>query len=77
MQRISQTVFDFKVGRPSALEVFEARAWAIAKLLANHMLADKPTAIDGLWRYAESSGLVVEFGVDRVQAILSKAFHEC
>jgi hypothetical protein len=75
MQPLNQTAFDFKVETPpSALEVFEARAWAVAKLLANHMLADKQTAVDGLWRYAEGRGLVAELGVDRVQAILSEAF---
>jgi hypothetical protein len=77
MQHLNQTAFEFKVEAPSALEVFEARAWAVAKLLANHMLADKQTAVDGLWRYAEGRGLVASLGVDRVQALLDKAFREC
>jgi hypothetical protein len=71
MQHINQTAFDFKVDPPSALETFKARAWAVAKLLANHMLADKQSAVDGLWRYAKSSGLVAELGVDRVQSLLA------
>lgn len=59
------------------LEVFKARAWAVARLLENHLLADKATAVDGLWRYAEGAGLVAELGVDRVQAVLAEAFREC
>jgi len=62
---------------PSPLEVFQARAWAVATLLANHMLADKQSAVDGLWRFAEGSKLVDELGVDAVQAILAEAFREC
>ena len=77
MQHINQTAFDFKVDPPSSLDVFEARAWAVAKLLASHMLADKQSAVDGLWRFAQGAGLVAELGVDRVQAILSEAFREC
>jgi hypothetical protein len=77
MQHINQTAFEFKLGPPSALEVFKARAWAVAKLLANHMLADKQSSIDGLWRFAQSSGLVSELGVDAVQALLAEAFREC
>jgi len=73
--QLDQTAFGFKVEPLSALEVFKARAWAVAKLLANHMLADKQSAVDGLWRYAEGAGLVAELGVDRVQAILAEAFH--
>jgi hypothetical protein len=62
---------------PSPLEVFQARSWAVAKLLANHMLADKQSAVDGLWRFAEGSGLAETLGVDAVQAILAEAFREC
>jgi hypothetical protein len=73
---IAQTAFDFKVDAPAPLEVFKARAWAVAKLVNNHFLADRHSAVDGLWRYAEGSGLVAELGVDRVQEILSEAFRE-
>jgi hypothetical protein len=62
---------------PSPLEVLKERAWAVAKLLENHMLADKATAIDGLWRYAEGAGLVADLGVDAVQAVLAEVFRGC
>jgi hypothetical protein len=77
MQHIDQTAFEFKTDAPAPLEVFRARAWAVAKLVNNHFLADKASAVDGLWRYAESAGLVAELGVDRVQAILAEAFRKC
>jgi hypothetical protein len=77
MKHISQTAFDFKIGAPSTLEVFKERADGVAKLLSNHLLADKASAVDGLWRYAEGHGLVAELGVDRVQALLAEAFREC
>ncbi|TQF28781.1 hypothetical protein [Bradyrhizobium sp. UNPA324] len=56
------------------IEVFRARAWAIAKLLENHMIADKPSAVDGLWRFATTSGVIRKIGIDATQAILSEAF---
>jgi len=62
---------------PSPLKVLKARTWAVAKLLDNHMLADKATAVDGLWRYAEGAGLVAELGADAVQAVLAEAFRGC
>jgi hypothetical protein len=74
---IDQTGFDFKVAPPSPLEVFTARADAVVTLLANSILADKASAVDGLWRYAEGAGLVAELGVDRVQQILAEAFRQC
>jgi hypothetical protein len=77
MQHIDQTGFDFKVAPPSSLEVFKARADAVVTLLANSMLADKASAVDGLWRNAEGAGLVAELGVDRVQQILAEAFRQC
>jgi hypothetical protein len=77
MKHVDQTAFEFKIEPPSALEVFKMRAWAVAKLVTNHMLADKQSAVDGLWRYAKGAGLVAELGVDRVQAILAEAFREC
>jgi hypothetical protein len=77
MQHIAQTAFDFKIDAPSPLEVFKARGDAVATLLANHFLADKRSAVDGLWRYAEGAGLVAELGVDRVQQILAEAFCKC
>jgi hypothetical protein len=63
--------------RPSPLEVFKARAEAVATLISNHFLADKASAVDGLWRYAEGAGLVADLGVDAVQALLAEAFREC
>jgi hypothetical protein len=62
---------------PSPLDVFTARAWATAKLVKNHFLADKQSAVDGLWRYAEGAGLVAELGIDAVQGLLAEAFREC
>ena len=55
---LAQTAFEFKTEAPSPLEVFKARAEAVAKRLSNHMLADKASAVDGLWRFAEAAGLV-------------------
>jgi hypothetical protein len=74
MQHLAQTAFEFKTDAPSPLEVFKARADAVAKLLSNHMLADKASAVDGLWRFAEGAGLVADLGVDAVQALLAEAF---
>jgi hypothetical protein len=76
MQHLLQTSFEFKTDAPSPIEVFKARAETIAKLLANHMLADKASAVDGLWRFAEGAGIVAEIGVDAVQALLAEAFRE-
>ncbi|MDH2353505.1 hypothetical protein QCM80_22995 [Bradyrhizobium sp. SSUT112] len=60
--------------RADPIEVFRERAWAVAKLLENHMIADKQTAVDGLWRFAEAHGVVRQIGTDAAQAILSEAF---
>ena len=76
MQHLAQTAFEFKTDAPSPLEVFKARAEAVAKLLSNHMLADKASAVDGLWRFAEGAGLVANLGVDAVLALLAEAFRE-
>jgi hypothetical protein len=76
MQHLAQTAFEFKTDAPSPLEVFKARAETVAKLLSNHMLADKASAVDGLWRFAEGAGLVADLGVDAVQALLAEAFRE-
>jgi hypothetical protein len=76
MQHLAQTAFEFKTGAPSPLEVFKARAETVTRLLSNHMLADKASAVDGLWRFAEGAGLVADLGVDAVQALLSEAFRE-
>jgi hypothetical protein len=62
---------------PSPIEVLKARADAVATLLSSHFLADKQSAVDGLWRFAEGAGLVAELGVDAVQALLAEAFREC
>jgi hypothetical protein len=77
MQHIAQTAFDFKVDVPSPLEMFKSRAKAVAARVSNHMLADKPSAMDGLWRFAEAHGLVRLLGVDEVQRLLSEAFDQC
>lgn len=76
MQHFAQTAFEFKTDAPSPIEVFKARAEAVAKLLSNHMLADKASAVDGLWRFAEGAGLVADLGVDAVQALLAEAFRK-
>ncbi len=77
MQHLAQTAFEFKTNAPSPLEVFKARAEAIATLISNNFLADKQSAVDGLWRYAEGAGLIADLGVDAVQALLAEAFREC
>jgi hypothetical protein len=75
MQQIAQTAFEFKTDAPSPLEVFKARAETVAKLLANHMLADKASAADGLWRFAEAAGLVPDARAqDEIQRIIADAF---
>jgi hypothetical protein len=76
MQHLAQTAFEFKTDAPSPLEVFKARAIAAAKLLANSMLADKPTAIDALWKFAQDNGVIDAIGVDSTQALLAEAFRE-
>jgi hypothetical protein len=76
MQHLLQTAFEFKTDAPSPPEVFKARAETVAKLLSNHMLADKASAVDGLWRFAEGAGLVANLGVDAIQALLAEAFRE-
>ena len=61
--------------RPSALEVFIARAEARA-LLWQAGEFDLHQAVDELQAAAERDGLVAEIGQDEVQAILAKAFGE-
>jgi hypothetical protein len=73
-QHIAQAAFDFKVDGPSPVDMFKLRAKTVAARVSNHMLADKPSAIDGLWRFAEAHGLVRLLGVDEVQRLLSEAF---
>ncbi len=58
------------------LHVFKERAKAVAKLVNGHFLADKQSAVDGLWRFAEGYGLIAELGVDAVQQILAEAFRK-
>lgn len=77
MEIAQQTAVCNTSGRAEPLEIFTSRALAVARLLENHFLADKATAVDGLWRYAEGAGLVATLGVDQVQAILSEAFRRC
>ena len=75
MQHVAQTAFEFKTDAPSRLEVFKERAWAVAKLVNNHLLADKASAVDGLWRYAEGAGLVPDARAqDEIQRIMADAF---
>jgi hypothetical protein len=59
--------------RPSALEVFVARAEARALLWqANEF--DLHDAVDELWAAAVRDGLIDELGPDAVQEIMSEAF---
>lgn len=75
MQHLAQTAFEFKTEAPSPLEVFKARAEAVAKRLSDHMLADKASAVDGLWRFAEAAGLVPDARAqDEIQRIMADAF---
>ncbi len=61
--------------RPSALTVFELRAWARAQLWAAGEI-DLPDAVDALQAHAARAGLVETLGADRVQEIMAIAFHE-
>jgi hypothetical protein len=75
MQHLAQSGFDFKTDVASPLEVFKARAEAVAKLLSNHMLADKASAAAGLWRFAEAAGLVPDARAqDEIQRIIADVF---
>jgi hypothetical protein len=60
--------------RPSALEVFRARASARAHLYASGDIPDLHAAVDALQEHAERHGLVAEIGQDAVQWIISEAF---
>jgi hypothetical protein len=64
-----------KSPRPSALEVFIARAWARAQLYAAGEL-NLHTATDPLWHAAERDGLLRELGADALQQLLADAFSE-
>jgi hypothetical protein len=75
MQHVAQTAFEFKIDAPTRLEVFKERARAVAKLVSNHLLADKAGAVDGLWRYAQAAGLVPDARAqDAIQRIIADAF---
>jgi hypothetical protein len=75
MKHLAQTAFEFKTDAPSPLEGFKARAERVAKLLSNHMLADKANATAGLWRFAEAAGLVPDARAkDEIQRIIADAF---
>jgi hypothetical protein len=76
MLPIAQKALDFKVDTPSPLEMFKLRAKTVAAHLSNHRLADKPSAVDGLWRFAEAHGVVRLLGIDEVQRLLSEAFDQ-
>jgi hypothetical protein len=58
---------------PSALQVFQLRAWARA-YLAYACVLTLPDAVDVLQESAVASGLVDELGQDAVQATLADAF---
>ena len=62
------------VARPSALEVFIARAEARAVLFAAGEI-ELHEAVDALQAAAVASGLVTKLGQDRVQQILRDVFH--
>jgi hypothetical protein len=62
-----------EAGQPSALCVFRERAEARAVLVANGMMGLQ-AEVDGMQESAASSGLVVDYGQDEVQRILSRAF---
>jgi hypothetical protein len=59
--------------RPSALEVFIARAEARA-LLWQVSEFELHTAVDVLQAAAERDGLVDQIGQDKVQAVIAEAF---
>jgi hypothetical protein len=63
----------YPAARPSALEIFVARAEARA-LLWQAGEFDLHQAIDELQTAAERDGLVTVLGQDAVQEIISKAF---
>jgi hypothetical protein len=64
-----------RLGGPSPVDVFRARAEARAFLFAAGEL-DLHEAVDALQANAVASGLLVSIGQDAVQAILSIAFRE-
>jgi hypothetical protein len=59
--------------RPSALEIFIARAEARA-LLWQADEFDLHHAVDELWHAAERDGLGAKLGADKVQQIIANAF---
>jgi hypothetical protein len=59
--------------RPSPLAIFRERASARATLVENGLL-DLQTAVDGMQESAAAQGLVVQYGQDEIQNILSAAF---
>jgi hypothetical protein len=61
--------------KPSALEVFTARAEARA-LLWQAGEFDLHEAVDALQAAAERDGLVAELGQDEVQCLLAEAFRK-
>ena len=71
---MTATARAYPAARPSALEVFIARAEARAQLYAAGEL-DLHEAVDALQAAAVASGLVTKLGQDRVQQILRDVFH--
>ena len=65
----------YPAARPSALEVFIARAEARA-LLWQAGVFDLHQAVDELQTVAERDGLVTLLGQDAVQQIISEAFRK-
>ena len=71
---MTATARAYPAARPSALEVFIARAEARVQLYAAGEL-DLHEAVDALQAAAVASGLVTKLGQDRVQQILRDVFH--
>jgi hypothetical protein len=69
----ARTIDQDEARQPSAISVFRERAEARAMLVANGMM-DLQAAVDGMQELAASTELVLDYGQDEVQRILSEAF---
>lgn len=63
-------------GRPAESTpqaILELRGWARG-YLASCRILEIHEAVDELWRYAETSGLIAELGADACQALIAREF---
>jgi len=69
----ARTIDKVEARQPSAISVFRERAEARAMLVANGMM-ELQEAVDGMQELAASTELVLDYGQDEIQRILSSAF---